>query len=176
MNELLKEFQPLVNMIIAIGTIAYVIITFYLLKSQQKLNEQNILPKLIIDYTLKNWDASGGGTSFRVLILNIGRGPAINLRILPLENGITIEETPNYLMPGSQFNMIVKYTFGYKGILYNENNEPNPIARLKIFYEDIAEKEYAVNYISKKYDKESAFKDELINNAFMMKQVFGETT
>lgn len=83
------------NILISIGTIVYVIKTYYILKAQQKLNEQNILPKLLIDDTLKNWDASGGGSSIRIQVYNIGRGPAIGIKIIPLEEGIIIEEIPN---------------------------------------------------------------------------------
>ncbi len=99
MNEWLKDYSYIINAILTLATIIYVIITGWILVTQKKLNAQNILPHLVLTKEIKvdkivfdemiNY--------FKIEIKNIGRGPALNLKVINFPNELSFSISNNYL-------------------------------------------------------------------------------
>jgi len=130
----------------------YVILTYFILKSQNRLNAQNILPKLILDKTVKHFTTDEHWHFYSIPVRNIGNGPIINLSIKSVVKGMEIHDMKDFIKPNDEFDLYVKFTLDYTTKDKDENGYPKAIVKLSISYEDLSKKEYCEKYTSTKYN------------------------
>lgn len=159
LNIWLKEYSPIINTVLTIGTIVYVIITWRILLAQKKLNAQNILPFIYIDETIFNHLQENEFFLYKLILRNVGRGPAINITIIKKPTWLKIERAPTFLNSGESGELIFTipvFDFKHEGFL--EKGKLNPPAyKLTVEFEDMDKRKHQTKYQATKYDSWSGF-------------------
>ena len=98
------------TVVLVIVTIWYAILTKRILKSNESLVKQNIMPLLYISPPI--YHPRGGGVTFMTQVSNIGRGPALDIELSGLPEELISPQIINFMKADSgkelYFNDITK--------------------------------------------------------------------